>query len=470
MTEGTVQVPHRRSGFFIRYRIELLLGLLVLAIVGPVVQKDAAQQASRYALTAAVFEEHTFALDDYAHVIGIDKAVYGEHTYSDKAPGQPLLAVPFYALYRWVGGEPGTVLRIEGNLGLWWMTFWFAMLPAVGLVMLMYRAALRVAPEGAVPAALGMALATILLPFSTLLFGHVFAAFLGFLAFALLSRGISSLRAAFAGALMGLAVTVEYTVAILALVVGVYVLWRARSKAAWYVLGGIPFGVALATYNWLVFGSPTVLSYQLSAFSGVAEAPRGVSSIFSSFSPDRLVEVFLAPRGFLVATPLVVLGLVGVVIMIRRRETRIEGVFTVVVFVAFLMLPVMWSNPWGGDSPGARYMLPALPFLVVPTALVWRRIALISLLATGVGVLTMGLATFTNPLVPREIGYGLTTWMGLAGRGEWVPTLFTMWLGRWGWLVHLSLVGAVAVAFGLVARNRSVDSPSTQESRRQRTQ
>ncbi len=213
----------------------------MLVIVGPVVQKDAAQQASRYALTAAVVEEHTFVLDDYVQVLGVDRAFYEGHTYSDKAPGQPLLAVPFYALYRWVGGEQGPMLRVEGNLGLWWLTFWFAALPAAGLAVLMYRAALRVAPDGALPAALGMALTTMLLPFSTLLFGHVLAAFLGFWAFLLVSKDPSSRRVLLAGGLMGLAVTVEYTMAILALVLGVYLLWKARAETGWYILGGAPF-------------------------------------------------------------------------------------------------------------------------------------------------------------------------------------------------------------------------------------
>lgn len=434
------------SGWLKRHRVELFLGLLVLVIVGPVVQKDAAQQASRYALTAAVVEEHTFVLDDYVQVLGVDRAFYEGHTYSDKAPGQPLLAVPFYALYRWVGGEQGTMLRVEGNLGLWWLTFWFAALPAAGLAVLMYRAALRVAPDGALPAVLGMALTTMLLPFSTLLFGHVLAAFLGFWAFLLVSKDPSSRRVLLAGGLMGLAVTVEYTMAILALVLGVYLLWKARAETGWYILGGAPFLLALAAYNWAVFGNPIVLSYQVSAFGGTVEAPRSVGSVFSSIHIGHLVEVFLAPRGFLAATPLVVVGLIGVVLMIRRRPLRAEGIVSAATFLGFLMIPLMWGNPWGGDSPGPRYMLAALPFLAAPLALAWRRIPLVSILACVLGAVTMGLATLTDPLIRRQIVYPLATWLSLAWHGDWVTTLFTMWLGAWGWAVQLTMVGAVVLA------------------------
>ncbi len=115
-------------------------------------------------------------------------------------------------------------------------------------------------------------------------------------------------------------------------------------------------------------------------------------------------------------------------------------------FLGFLMIPLMWGNPWGGDSPGPRYMLAALPFLAAPLALAWRRIPLVSILACVLGAVTMGLATLTDPLIRRQIVYPLATWLSLAWHGDWVTTLFTMWLGAWGWAVQLTMVGAVVLA------------------------
>lgn len=439
------------NGALRRHKIELLIAALVLTIVGPLVHQYRAQQASRYALTAAVYEEQTVRLDDYTEVLSVDRSVYEGHTYSDKAPGQPLLAVPFYALYRWAGGQPGAVLQIDENLGLWWLTVWFAMIPGAGLAVLMYRSARRTSPGTAVRATLGMALGTILLPFSALLFGHVLAALLGFAGWAVISNGPTRRRVVASGALLGAAVTVEYTMVIVAFVLGVYLAWRSRKKVGWYLVGGAPFALGLALYNGLVFGSPLVLSYQFSAFSEVTDSARPVTDIFSVFQPVRLLQVFLAPRGFLVATPLVVVGLVGVVMMVRRRDLRAEGLVTAVMFLGFLLLPMLWGNPWGGESPGPRYMLPFLPFLALPIALVWRRLPLLSAVAIGVGVVTMGLATFTDPLLPRGGGLGIGTWIGLAARGQWAPTLFTIWIGNWGWLVHAGLVIAVVLMMLTVA-------------------
>ncbi|GBE20951.1 MAG TPA: hypothetical protein ENH00_14040 [Actinobacteria bacterium] len=440
-----------------RHKVELLIVAVVLAVVGPVVHEYRAQQASRYAMTAALWEEHTVVLNDYTQVLGIDRSVYAGHTYSDKAPGQPLLAVPFYAIYRTVGGQPGNVLQIDENLGLWWLTLWSAMIPGAALAALMYRSALRTAPKAAIRATLGMALGTILLPFSALLFGHVLAALLGFAGFLVVSKEPSRVRLVAGGALLGAAVTVEYTMVIVAFVLAAYLVWRAWKRVAWYVVGGAPFALGLAMYNWSVFGNPLVLSYQLSAFSEVTDSARRITDVFSSLQPVRLLQVFFAPRGFLVATPLVIVGLVGVVMMVRRRDLRAEGLVTAGVLLGFLLLPMMWGNPWGGDSPGPRYMLPALPFLALPAALAWRRLPLVSTVAAVVGVVTMGLATFTDPLLPREIGFGIVTWLGLAARGQWVPTLFTMWIGNWGWLFHAGLVIAAAVGLKLVTRPPTTD-------------
>lgn len=431
----------RFRGVLHRYRTELLIALLVVVAVGPIMHDYRAQQASRYALTAAIVEHGTVRLDDYVDVLGIDKAVYGGRVYSDKAPGQPVLAVPFFALFRVMGGIPATTLQVKGNVGLWWLTLWFATIPGAILAVLMYRRAKRFSPETALLAAVAMTYGTLLLPFSALLFGHVLAGLLGYSAWLLLAtdehtRG----RFVSAGVLTGAAVLVEYTAVIFAVVFAIFVLARMPKMSAWYVAGGAPFAMALAAYNWLVFGNPLTLSYQFSAFNGVTESARPVTDIFATLGLDRLAEVFLAPRGFLIATPIVVLGVVGLVLMARNRSLRPEALVAGAVFFGFLLIPVMWGNPWGGDSPGARYVVPALPFLTVPVALVWRRLPVLSVASAALGTLTMGLATLTDPLLPRDIGFGLGTWVSRALSGAWVPTVFTQIMGGAGWFVHAALL------------------------------
>ncbi|MEM6993273.1 MAG: hypothetical protein AAF721_22360, partial [Myxococcota bacterium] len=74
------------------------LALALLFTYGFFVDAPAWNQNSRLALTRALVEDHTTAIDRY-HVTTGDKSKRGEHFYSDKAPGVSLLAtVPYAAL------------------------------------------------------------------------------------------------------------------------------------------------------------------------------------------------------------------------------------------------------------------------------------------------------------------------------------------------------------------------------------
>ena len=113
---------------------QLCLGLLVLVAFGPIVAGDNAQPASRYSLTAALAEHHTVDLGRYARDLGVDRAIYRGHLRSDKAPGQPLLAVPVYLVGRALGAQPATHVHVNGDLGLWWETLWSATIPLAVLL------------------------------------------------------------------------------------------------------------------------------------------------------------------------------------------------------------------------------------------------------------------------------------------------------------------------------------------------
>ena len=82
---------------------EFAIFLLVLVFAGPVIHHWGEQQGSRYALTAALWDQQTVVIDDYSHLLVRDRAVIDGVTYSDKAPGQPFLAVPFFDMVVFTG-------------------------------------------------------------------------------------------------------------------------------------------------------------------------------------------------------------------------------------------------------------------------------------------------------------------------------------------------------------------------------
>ena len=73
-------------------------------------------QNSRFDLVRAILDEHTLRIDAYHENTG-DKALYQGHYYSDKAPGQALLAVPAAAASRPLLRAVGVArIRRQG----WW--------------------------------------------------------------------------------------------------------------------------------------------------------------------------------------------------------------------------------------------------------------------------------------------------------------------------------------------------------------
>jgi hypothetical protein len=427
-------------------------GLFLLVVVAalPVVHPYRAQQASRYALTAAVVERGTVLLDAYEGVLGIDRAVRDGHTYSDKAPGQPFYAVPFFAVGKAAGVEEATNLRIDKNLGVWWVTLWSATVFGALLAVMMYRRVRDVVGEWAVAAALGVLFGTMLLPFSALLFGHVMAAALLFGSYLAIESRRGS-RPLLGGLLAGLAVLVEYTAVLGVLVLVGLVLWRHRRSLVRVVAGGVPAAAALGVYNAIAFGSPFTFSYQFSAFSQVTEDARPLFDMFSSPAFDNLAKLLFSGRGLLVATPLV---LVAVVAAIRQslQKRDVDSLVGLGMVGVFLLLPIFWGNPWGGDSPGPRYMTPALPFLAVPLAWAWSRWRLLTTAAVAISVLTMVAGTLTDPLLSRHELGGLNIWLPALITGQTTDTLWTMALGGWGWVLHLLTIGGVLYWLTRVAR------------------
>src|SRR6202040_1939434 len=113
------------------------------------------------------------------------------HWYSARAPGLALFALPFYDTLK-VAGAPAwarsrQALRGEDEI-VYLIGLWGNVLPGLLLLLLVWRVAERFEPGFGAAAAVALGLGTMILPLSTLLFSHVFTAFLGFAAFALMLR------------------------------------------------------------------------------------------------------------------------------------------------------------------------------------------------------------------------------------------------------------------------------------------
>lgn len=324
-------------------------------------------QNSRFNLVRAVVEDGSLRTDRFAKNTG-DDAIREGHHYCDKAPGASWLATPSYAVMYWAAGAPE---KPQPRWLAWaaWLSIVVAVsVPSVVAAVFLARLAraLGLGETAAILVALGWGLATMGLPYATLLYGNQIAGAFLLIAFTLLveiRRGAPATRARMiaAGALIGFAGATEYPAALIGLPVALYGLYVAGlRRALWAVLGGLVPLAALAWYHTAAFGSPGSFPYDYSVW------PHPSTGWFMGIGKPRfdILRALLVGeyRGLLYTTPWLALALPGAVLLAMARENRLEVGVCVWAVVMFL-----WLNssipPWhGGWGAGPRYLVPMLPF------------------------------------------------------------------------------------------------------------
>ncbi len=296
------------------------------------------------------------------------------HFHPNKPPGSSLLAVPpYFVLY-----------HLECMLGLdvddWWVmsvNAWLCSVFTVGLasalgVVLVLRVASEMFP-GHLAAALGAALAfgfgTTFFPFGTLMFDHNITAVLLLASFAAARNG----RAMSSGLWAGVAAVTNYLAAIPGAFFGLWLLLRGEQRFDWraavrFTLGVLPCLAVLLAYNVAAFGSPFALntSFQNPVFKETAPAFLGMFTAPSWFA--ALVITISPWRGVFVLSPVLVIGVAGMIHWWRTDTFRPERRIILAILIFFFGVNVCFNGFHGGFAAGPRYLIPALPFLCLPLA------------------------------------------------------------------------------------------------------
>jgi hypothetical protein len=374
--------------------------LAVVLAMASLVQGTGWNQNAHLALVKAL-SHGTPVIDDYRAGTG-DLAFSDGHYYSAKAPGVALLAVgPYFLLDR--TGALEAVVSVTGipreDADLWALAVIVCALAAALTLVLVARLGDEVARGYGVAAAVTLGLATLFLPFSTLLFDHVPAAALAFAAFAILWQRRGPWSAFAAGVLAGATVTVEYPLALAVVALGVYAITAGdRLRRGLAYSAGVVIGVSpLLVYNSWAFGSPLHFPYEDAL--PIAGNPSNERGFFGIAWPslETAGRLLFGQRGLIVITPVLLCALAALV-PLYRKGWRAEAALIGGLSLAFLVYNAGYDVPFGGDSPGPRFLIAILPFLAVPLALsyaLWPRLtvafALVSALY-AVGV------TLTGPL------------------------------------------------------------------------
>src|SRR3954447_14188833 len=471
------------------------LGLLAIACVaiasGLVMQASGWAQTSNYSLVRAL-HGGTATIDQW-HWETRDIAWYKGHYYSVKAPILPAVTLPVYEVlvkldagewaynmaknarlhsaWRWrptstpqglYGNKRLRTYHVRGRIEqstpiIWVLGLFGNVLPAFALMLLVRWAAEKLEPGYGTATAVTLGLGTMVLPFSTLYFSHVLAALLAFAAFALLFRERAGpprpILLALAGVLSGLAFASEYPLALAGGILGLYAMSRGSKlrRGLTYAAGAVAGSLPLFAYNLAAFGSITHFSYadavKRQGVSGHDVLGANDSGFFGIDVPHPkvLLQLLFSSKGLLMLTPVLVMGVVGIVLL-HRRGRRAEAWTLGGLAGAYLLYNSGYWLPFGGGTPGPRFLMPIVAFLALPIALAWRRFPATTLALAVPSVLFMLTATLTFPLIGNDdVGF----WWKLVDASNYVQTVATPLGAGHHWAGVAPVLIAAAVAVGL---------------------
>jgi hypothetical protein len=426
------------------YRFEGLVLVLVAVAALSIVNMAGPQDKTRYELARRIVLYHTLTVEPTL----FDRATFGGRSYSDKAPGMSLLAAPVFAGENLVGAaRPARAWEAEGDLSLW-----LVRILTSGVLFLVTTFLLGRLSEGLIPGtgaftAATFGTATLAAPLAPTLFEHDAATVFAFGGFLLAcgARGGRASRLLLAGLCAGTGVVFQYATFIVVAVLAAYCARRGVRELGWFVLGGIPSALVLGGYDWIAFGSPFHLSYR---YVANRYAERQHHDFFGIGAPtlDGLRHVLVGNLGLLTLSPVAVAAGAGLWLLWRRGR-RAEALIAAVVTIVFVALDAAYFLPYGGDSPGPRFLVPALPFLLLglPPALERFPTPTLALAAVSAVLTTADAATWS--IRPTKDG----SW--LPSRDEIAKTVWT-WLGpdRYGGVAIVLAAAAAALALGTIAR------------------
>jgi hypothetical protein len=401
----------------------------------------------------------------------VDDFVYKGENYSALAPGTPFLALPFL----------GVAFTIYGGYTSWGpslpMSETFVALMGAGAACLLYligRMFFRRSTSAFL--ALVFAFSTICWPFATYFFQSDVSAFFVLLTayFALrASRAPESGTAAslVSGLAAGVAFSVDYVNAVLLPFIIVFLLVSKRnSKASMarsvcaFVIGALPGLAAIGAYNYAIFGNP---------FTTTEQYFNGQTSVFASFTNPIFsgleLDLFSFSRGLFAYSPILALGVMGYLDAFRGRGNRRETLLLLGVFLCILLPYAAWYQPDGGVGFGPRFLVAAIPFLLLPAGYVlestggkalWCVYAafVAGVIVNGLGALVSAIppqtpsnvSPLTNTILPRLAVGNLNVW--------WIGYVGTYW--PLATAAVISAAAAIPLGWYEIARRRERIPPA----------
>ena len=413
------------------YRPERLFwGLLVLSYVY-FLEPAGTNTISRYDMVWAL--AHGTAIIDHLAKNTIDVSQYHGHFYSPRSIGLSLLAVPAFWIVNWVMGNP-PVTQWSMDVAVPLVNLFTVVPIAISATVVFYRFILKLRPALAgtpIPLVVttAFALGTLEYPFAVSFFSHAAGGCLMFCGFYLLYRAPRSSHperlVLFAGALVGLAVIIEYPTGVIMLVLVAYLLalfpGRRLRMLILFGLAMVPSALVLGWYDWFAFGNPFHISYD----SVVGQQFHGQHTGFFGIGlpqPIGLEEILAWPRGLLVESPFLIFVVFGFIRWWRSSARPApEMLVCLAVSVIYPLLVSSYYLPMAGQNlPGPRLLVPMLPFACL--ALAWALDA-VNVLVRGVFAVLLALGVLLSYLYVVLGVYEYHLWLTYPITNLYIPVL-----------------------------------------------
>lgn len=200
---------------------------------------------------------------------------------------------------------------------------------------------------------------------------------------------------ALAGFGFAAAVFIRPTTAIPFALVGLYYLTRGKRPTIGYALGAVVPLAGMVIQNRWLWESWLTGGYAQSGIGFNADMPRALWGL-----------TFGWWRGIFVYSPILLMGLVGFVMALRRLKGAIEPRLVVlgVSSVATILFYSKWTTWWNGlNQFGYRYLLDAVPFLIVLAAYAVARSERARVYAMPLAALSI--LTMTFGAAPNGFGF-----------------------------------------------------------------
>jgi hypothetical protein len=132
------------------------------------------------------------------------------------------------------------------------------------------------------------------------------------------------------------------------------------SKAGAFLAAPIASALGWIAYFMVIYGTPD------------PAVPYGGEAGAFAFVPDGLAGLLFDQRfGLFAYAPVLLAALSGIVVMLRRRALQRSGLELLFVTVPYLLVVTYVAMWWGGTSAPARFFVPILSWMAIPTAVAW---------------------------------------------------------------------------------------------------